>query len=178
MTKSMMSWHQSLSYCRSRSIFSPLFSTTTKRQYERVVRTWNAWNFRCTYTKTMLVSFHTGEAKSKCCFRLVLNNRHIAFEMSLHDVRRLDGLLEFGGHLNDSWFLDDSCRACSLLHDADDPGCVSLHFLNFAAECCGLFTWESDQKSTCDWESEERDMDLESWILNFKSNSFIGQFCW
>ena len=46
--------------------------------------------------------------------------------------------------------LDDSGRAVSFLHSANDPCPLSLNLLNLTTECICLITGEGDQKSTCD----------------------------
>ena len=57
--------------------------------------------------------------------------------------------LVLGRHLDDSWFVDDSSGAGSLLNNSDDPSLVPLLLFNVFTECRSLFSWQRNQQPTC-----------------------------
>ena len=72
-----------------------------------------------------------------------------------HSRSQWDNLPEFsllllGWDFDDPWLVNDACCSVALLNDPDDPGLVTLLFLDVFTEGGSLFSWQCNQKSTYD----------------------------
>jgi len=52
-------------------------------------------------------------------------------------------------NFNDTRLVDDSSCSVPFLNNPNDPGLISFLLLNFLAVGCSLFSWKTNQKSSC-----------------------------
>lgn len=56
--------------------------------------------------------------------------------------------LFLGWNFDDAWLIYDASGAVSLLNNTDDPSLISFLLLDVLAVSCGLFAWQTDQKTS------------------------------